>query len=231
MKIQVKINKKPFNQIHIVGLIKACDKSLSLKQAKDMVEKEIKHKVADVDDILEFDLPNGSLVNINLHDYNPNGEFDIIAVQGDEIPDELSLIKKTETNTLKPGTFVLVRDTDNGKWILGIFSHYNDDKIVSSSYPYVVLGGGDYAKCIPFEGNEHLLNTSNPANSSPVPEEPKLPTFDNEKKRYRVTFGNEEVYYTDQELYNFITDAVLRNRDIGLFTVINIDTVRTISRR
>ena len=40
MKLQVRINKKPFNKIHIVGLIKACDKSLSLKQAKDMVDEE-----------------------------------------------------------------------------------------------------------------------------------------------------------------------------------------------
>jgi hypothetical protein len=77
------------------------------------------------------------------------------------------------------------------------------------------------------KGNEHLLNTNHPTNSLPVPE-PKLPTFDNEKKRYRVAFGNEEVYCTDQELYNFITGAVIHNRDIGLFTV--MDTVRIISR-
>ena len=229
MKIQVKINKKSFNQIHIVGLLKACDKSLSLKQAKDMVEKEIKHKVADVDDVLEFDLPNGSLVNVNFQDYNPNGEFDIIAAQGDEIPDELSLVKKTETNVLKPGTFVLVRDTANEKWELGIFSHYNDDEMDLSVYPYIVLGGEYYAECILLEGNEHLLNTNHPANSLPVPEEPKLPKYDNEKKRYRVIFNNHTInYYTDQELYNFITGAVLHNRDIGFFIV--IDTERTISR-
>lgn len=220
MKLQIKINKKPFSQLNIVGLLKACDKSLSLKQAKDMVEKEIKHKIADVDDVLEFDLPNGSLVNVNFHDYNPNGEFDIIAVQGDEIPDKLNLVK-TDTDVLKPGTFVLIRDTDNEKWWLDVFSHYNDNKDSRSNYPYVVLGEEVYAKCIPLEGNEHLLNTSNPANSLPVPEEPKLPEYDNEKKRYRVVFGNEVVDYTDQELYNFIITAVLRNRDIGLFTVID----------
>ena len=220
MKIQVKSTKKPFNQIHIVGLLKACDKSLSLKQAKDMVEKEIKHKVADVDDILEFDLPNGSIVNVNIHDYNPNGEFDIIAAQGDEIPDELSLIKKTKANALKPGTFVLIRDTENEKWMLGIFSHYNNNEINRSNYPYVILGEEVYSKCIPLEGNEHLLDTDYPADSLPVPKEPK---YDNEKKRYRIIFGNEIVDYTDQELYNFITTAVLHNRDIGLFTVIDTE--------
>lgn len=224
MKLQIKINKKPFNRIPIIGLLKACDKSLGLKQAKDMVNEAISQ---DADDILEFNLPNGSLVNVNIHDYNPEGAFDIVAAQGDEIPDKLNLVK-TNTDVLKPGTFVLIRDTDDKKWWLGIFSHYNDNENNRSNYPYVVLGNDLYAECIPFEGNEHLLNTSNPANSSPVPKEPK---YDNEKKRYRVTFGNEEVYYTDQELYNFITGAVLHNRDIGLFTVIDTDTVRTISRK
>lgn len=228
MKLQVKINKKPFSRLCLVGLLRACDKSLSLKQAKDMVEEEIKHKVADVDDVLEFNLPNGNLINVNIHNYNPTGEFDIVAAQDDEIPDKLNLIK-TDADALKPSTFVLVRDTCCEKWELGIFSHYNDDEKDLSAFPYVVLGNDLYAECIPFKGNEHLLNTCNPANSSPVPEEPKLPTFDNEKKRYRVTFGNEEVYYTDQELYNFITGAVLHNRDIRVFTV--VDTKNMPSRK
>ena len=218
MKIQVKINKKQFNKLDIVGLIKACDKSLSLKQAKDMVEKEIKHKVADVDDVLEFDLPNGSLVNVNFQDYNPNGEFDIIAAQGDEIPDELSLIK-TNAVTLKPGTLVLVRDANDCEWMLDIFSHIEEDDC-EPPFPFVCVVDR-YAKCIPFEGNEHLLNTNHPANSLPVPEEPKLPKYDNEEKRYHIVFGNETAYFTDQELYNFITGAVLHNRDIRVFTVVD----------
>lgn len=230
MKLQIKINKKPFNRVPIIGLLKACDISLGLKQAKDMVNEAISQ---DADDILEFDLPNGSLVNVNIHDYNPEGAFDIVAAQGDEIPDELNLIKKhktvTKTDVLKPGTLVLIRDTANEKWELGIFSHYNDDEIDSPLYPYIVLGGDYYTECIPLEGNEHLLNTCNPANSSPVPEKPKEPTFDNKKKRYHIVFGNECTYFTDQELYNFITGAVLHNRDIGVFTV--VDTERTISRR
>lgn len=220
MKIQVKINKKPFNTLHIVGLLKKCDSTLTLRQAKHMVEKAIEQ---DVDDILEFDLPNGSLINVNARDYNPDDMFDIVATQGDEMPDELSLVKKhktvTKTDVLKPGTFVLIRDTDNEKWWLSVFSHYNDNE----NYPYAVLGEEVYAKCIPLEGNEHLLNTSDPANSSPIPEKPKLPTYDNEKKRYRIVFGNTVEDYTDQELYNFITTAVLHNRDIGLFTVIDTE--------
>ncbi len=226
MKIQVKINKKPFNQIHIVGLLKACDKSLTLKQAKHMVDEAIEQ---DVDDILEFDLPNGSLVNVNIHDYNPDGEFNIVAAQGDEIPDKLNLVK-TNTDVLKPGTFVLIRDTADEKWELGIFSHYNDDEIDSSLYPYIILGGDYYTECIPLKGNEHLLNTNKPENSLPVPkEEPKLPTYDNEDKRYHIVFGNETAFFTDQELYNFLTGAVLHNRDIRVFTV--VDTKNMPSRK
>lgn len=71
------------------------------------------------------------------------------------------------------------------------------------------------------KGNEHLLNTNHPANTLPVPEEPKLPKYDNEEKRYHIVFGNETAYFTDQELYNFITGAVLHNRDIRVFTVVD----------
>lgn len=215
MKIQIKINKKPFNRVPIIGLLKACDKSLGLKQAKDMVNEAISQ---DADDILEFNLPNGSLVNVNIHDYNPEGAFDIVAAQGDEIPDKLSLVK-TDTDVLKTGMFVLIKDTDEAKWKLDIFSHTEN-----SNFPYVCIADR-YAKCIPYKGNEHLLNTSNPANSLPTDPEPKLPTYDNEKKRYSVAFGNEIVNYTDQELYNFITGAVLHNRDIRVFTVIDTKNI------
>lgn len=72
------------------------------------------------------------------------------------------------------------------------------------------------------KGNEHLLNTNHPANSLPVQKEPK---FDNENKRYSVAFGDEIVNYTDQELYNFIVTAVIRNRDICMFTVIDTENI------
>lgn len=211
MRIQIRINEKPFSQVPIINLLKACDNSLTFRQAKNMVEKEIKQ---DVDDILEFDLPNGSLINVNIHDYKAEGMFDIVAAQGNEIPNELSLIK-INIDTLKPGMLVLVRDAYNRKWKLNIFSHTEED----SNFPYICISE-EYAECIPFEGNEHLLNTDYPANSLPIPKEPK---YDNEKKRYRVAFGNEIGDYTDQELYNFIITAVLRNRDIGLFTVIDTE--------
>lgn len=58
----------------------------------------------------------------------------------------------------KPFDKVLVRDYIDEKWILSIFGCYEDE--VDNDFPYVCLNGR-YCYCIPYEGNEHLLNTSN----------------------------------------------------------------------
>ena len=60
-------------------------------------------------------------------------------------------------NTLKPFDKVLVRDDIDEKWILSIFGCYEDE--VDKDFPYVCLNGR-YCYCIPYEGNEHLLNTT-----------------------------------------------------------------------
>lgn len=58
----------------------------------------------------------------------------------------------------KPFDKVLVRDDINEKWILSIFGCYEDE--VDKDFPYVCLNGR-YCYCIPYEGNEYLLNTPN----------------------------------------------------------------------
>lgn len=58
----------------------------------------------------------------------------------------------------KPFDKVLVRDDINDKWILSIFGCYEDE--VDADFPYVCLNGR-YCYCIPYEGNEYLLNTPN----------------------------------------------------------------------
>ena len=60
-------------------------------------------------------------------------------------------------NTLKPFDKVLVRDYIDEKWILSIFGCYEDE---DKDFPYVCINGR-YCYCIPYEGNEHLLNTPN----------------------------------------------------------------------
>lgn len=63
---------------------------------------------------------------------------------------------KFDITTLKPfESKVLVR-TNNGKWIAAFYSHYDND----SSLHYCVVGGLWYAQCIPYKGNEYLLNTT-----------------------------------------------------------------------
>lgn len=53
----------------------------------------------------------------------------------------------------KPYDKVLVRDSDDERWLLNLFSC-----IVGNYYKYVCLTGS-YRQCIPYEGNELLLNT------------------------------------------------------------------------
>lgn len=59
-------------------------------------------------------------------------------------------------NTLKSFDKVLVRDYIDEKWIPSIFGCYEDE--VDADFTYVCINGR-YRYCIPYEGNEHLLNT------------------------------------------------------------------------
>ncbi len=68
---------------------------------------------------------------------------------------------KFDISTLKPfESKVLVRDKGDERWSGQFFSHIekNSDK------PFVYIGVielSEYRQCIPYEGNEHLLNTTN----------------------------------------------------------------------
>jgi len=57
------------------------------------------------------------------------------------------------------GMPVLVRDSDESRWLYTIFGmHDKNNKI----YPFVVVDRRGYVQCIPFDGNEHLLGTTDP---------------------------------------------------------------------
>ena len=58
-------------------------------------------------------------------------------------------------NTLKPFDKVLVRDSIDEKWTISLFSYYDEE---NQDFPYVCISGR-YVRCIPYEGNEHLLGT------------------------------------------------------------------------
>lgn len=55
---------------------------------------------------------------------------------------------------LKPFDKVLVRDRDEQEWECSLFSHIDEED-------YYVCVGSWWMQCIPYEGNEHLLGTTN----------------------------------------------------------------------
>lgn len=70
-----------------------------------------------------------------------------------------STFKKEKKYEFKPFDKVLVRDDDKNIWNINLFSCIlnNDDE-----YKYACLYSS-WKQCVPFEGNEHLLGTNNPA--------------------------------------------------------------------
>ena len=58
------------------------------------------------------------------------------------------------------GMSVLVRDDRQEKWCYALYSH-NDNE---DSYQFVTAGDAPFIQCIPFEGNEHLLGTTDMCN-------------------------------------------------------------------
>ena len=57
----------------------------------------------------------------------------------------------------KPFDRVLVRDGDNDFWYVNLFGYFQK----GYEYPYRGVVGCAYKQCIPFEGNEYLLGTTN----------------------------------------------------------------------
>lgn len=72
-------------------------------------------------------------------------------------PDTLQVEPVKHTCPFKPFDKVLVRDDDGQEWGINFFSHY-EEKV---SYKYSCLKAF-YKQCILYEGNEHLLGTTEP---------------------------------------------------------------------
>lgn len=77
------------------------------------------------------------------------------ALKGKYNPDTLQVEPVKSTCPFKPFDKVLVRDNDEGEWYANYFSHYKEN----NDCPYVCIDNS-YIYCIPYEGNEHLLGTS-----------------------------------------------------------------------
>lgn len=76
-------------------------------------------------------------------------------LKGKYNPDTLQVEPVKPTCPFKPFDKVLVRDNDEGEWYANYFSHYKEN----NDCPYVCIDNS-YIYCIPYEGNEHLLGTS-----------------------------------------------------------------------
>lgn len=63
---------------------------------------------------------------------------------------------KRPAHEFKPFDRVLVRDKDDDEWKPQLFSCYCDDHI----YKYYTLAEDSFVQCIPYEGNEHLVGTT-----------------------------------------------------------------------
>ena len=64
--------------------------------------------------------------------------------------------KKFDISTLKVYDKVLVRDDNNSTWVNAFFGFC--DPVTVEKYPFVA-SAVNWAQCIPYEGNEHLLGT------------------------------------------------------------------------
>lgn len=74
---------------------------------------------------------------------------------------QLILLIPDNEPQFKPFDRVIVRDYGKGvSWLATLFSDYTDDKL----FPYRAIDGCAYARCIPFEGNEELVGTTNEPN-------------------------------------------------------------------
>lgn len=72
-------------------------------------------------------------------------------------PETLQVEPVKPTCPFKPFDKVLVRNYDNTVWFANYFSHYKDN----NGYHYACIDDS-YIFCIPYEGNEHLLGTTDP---------------------------------------------------------------------
>lgn len=73
-------------------------------------------------------------------------------------------LDKFDIATLKPfESRVLVRYDKDNKWCGAFFSHI-DKEHHSHCYKYVTTAGKSYPYCIPYKGNEYLLNTTDDCN-------------------------------------------------------------------
>lgn len=115
------------------------------------VGNKVKNKDGYVIDIIEVDINNerytyktpiGAIGDISFNNQN-NYEL---------VPNKFDIL------SLKPFDKVLVRNNSSTNWHIQFFEKYN--RQYGAKYPFVCICGNKYSQCIPYEGNEHLVDTA-----------------------------------------------------------------------
>ena len=126
------------------------------------LEKLIEPKFKVGDRITSDKINLGTIYNIievkeSLYIVNKNNETDNYHIDFVNQDYWELVLNKFDITTLKPfESRVLVRDANCYEWEADIFGRYSNG--------YIALGGGKWEQCIPYEGNEHLLGTTNDCN-------------------------------------------------------------------
>lgn len=87
-------------------------------------------------------------------DYS-DAECMLFPFKGQRDWNKFGMTDQESKHQFKPFDKVLVRDSDHSKWECDIFSHLGDKEDT-----FVCISDW-WRQCIPYEGNEHLLGTTN----------------------------------------------------------------------
>lgn len=93
-------------------------------------------------------------------EFNPNDDMEAFRenIRQEISAEEIEAIEIEPECPFKYFDRVIVKDTEKQKWIADQFSHYDREE---GDYPYITCGGRGWRYCIPFEGNEDLVGTTN----------------------------------------------------------------------
>lgn len=139
-------------QINIAEILKDCPKGTKLYSPLCGECRVIK-----VYNYLGFDVINGNddVFNFSYDGrYNLMGECCIFPSKDQRDWSKFEEAKpKFDITTLKPFDKVLMRSSNAREWVATFYSHYSNNKFYGC--------GMCCDQCIPYEGNEHLLGTTN----------------------------------------------------------------------
>lgn len=110
--------------------------------------------------IIESSHPKSDIYTVRLSTEQEKQQlFDALAKEGKAWDADKKMIVNLKPKIeLKPFDKVLVKDNPYGSWEPALFWKKVD---VKDLHPYMIIGGKRYRYCEPYEGNEHLLGTTN----------------------------------------------------------------------